>query len=112
MAVRTNRLWAVANILSGPAVTVFTCPAARTCIVKDLALQNVGGASTGISLSLRTPTAVVNVWRGTVASGDTAVDSGRFIVLEPGDTLEVAGLAAGASVRSAGFGTMLLGEPS
>lgn len=109
MPVRTDRLWAVTGIVSGPAVTVLTCPTDQTIIVKDFTLQNVGGSSTGISLTLRTSTATVNVFRGTIASGDTTVERERFVVLTPGDSLEVAGLAAGASVRSAGFGSRLAG---
>lgn len=111
MAVRSNRLWATGNLTGGGPHALVTCPADRTIIVKDLTVQNVSAATQAVSITLRTPSAALNVWRGDVASGVTAVDRDRFVVLEPGDSLELGGPAAGSSVRTAGFGSMLAGAP-
>lgn len=88
MTVRTALL--AANS-SGPANTVnviYTCPVGKTTIVKDIRLTGNANPSCTYSLIARSGPRFIYLLKGTIAIDATPSAQG-FIVLEPGDTLQV-----------------------
>lgn len=106
MAVRTLQLGAIKA--TATLATIYTCPAGRTAIVKELAL---GKGATG------SVTATVTVLRGAVAYfvavvtmsnlGGQAVHQDRWFVMEPGDVLRA--VTDGVTVDVWVSGTELVG---
>lgn len=109
MPVRSKRLWlgAQATLLGSVA---YTCPPGETAIVKDLVLYNSTGTpiDTVVGINGTAPQNVIH--RVTVPNGGTVVLSDRFVVLHPGDTVRLVGVAAGVFVS--GFGAELAGVAS
>ena len=88
MPVRSNRFFA-GNTLPVSAIhTVYTCPAGKTAIVKDVRVSSAGSSvSRAVVIALSGGQAISLL---DAAVGTTAVLSVLgFIVLEPGDQLQV-----------------------
>jgi hypothetical protein len=73
---------------------MYTAPAGRTAIVKDLRICNVTGAGTSTILAVHSGAHFCNLFIGTLGASSVAVLSPAFIVLEPGDELLVNAQAA------------------
>ena len=106
MAVRTKELGASAFTGSAP-VTLYTCPAGATAIVKDIALF----ATTAITAYVQVVRGSLSarVLSGAVTAGGSLVSSGRFIVLEPGDVLQVHSTSSGITATAWVSGSQLDG---
>lgn len=106
MAVRSARLYGPLTVGAGPTV-VYTCPAGKTAIFKDLSFTNTSLLAQTVTLYINGNSAGQAVHSQSVAGGSTLVLTGRFIVLEPGDTLRVG--YSGTGGASSGSGAELQG---
>lgn len=89
MPVRTKELGAVRSAAVATKLTVYTCPADMTAIVKDAAYWNGSAIGQALVLSITRGGVEFYVWAQTLASNEVLVDTPRFIVLEPGDVLSL-----------------------
>lgn len=88
MAVRSGRLAHGFSGAAGASVTIYTCPAGRTAIVKDIRLNGrADPSSTYIFFSASGP-GLVYLATGTL-NLNAVVSLQGFIVLEPGDRLGI-----------------------
>lgn len=88
MAVRTKELGAQRGATANVAVTLYTCPTGRTAIVKDSKVLMVG-ACTYTMWILRGGFSH-QIARRTVTATTLDALQGLFVVLEPGDVLQMA----------------------
>lgn len=110
MAVRTRQLAAGQGAASTSPTNVFTIPADRTAIVKDIVLQNVSGASAAVNVGLLVGGQPVPLWVGTMAHAAVQTLQERFVVMHEGDTLYVTCSPSG-NLRWLISGTLLFGDP-
>ncbi len=91
MAVRTKQLANDKVTSGGSANVVYTAPAGRTAIVKDIVLDNTGSTAVVASLFVQNTghTAACDIVAGSVLGGSQMTSTGRFVVLEPLDELWV-----------------------
>lgn len=106
MAVRTKRLFGPSSVGTS-AATVYTCPAGKTAVIKQVSHFNTGVVNQAVSIGINgtggaSLVAVVN----TAASSATQL-AGQFIVLQPGDTLRAVANAGTATLT--GYGAELEG---
>lgn len=106
MAVRSKRLWGPVSI-GASHVTLYTCPAGRTAIIKQLNAVNVGLATSSYQLRLNGTTASQNIAAASIAAGADEARFDRYIVLGPGDVLRMIGTTV--AIISSGFGVELDG---
>lgn len=124
MAVRSRRLGAASAAGGGGGVTatVFTCPADRTAIVKDLRVfctANTAVGSTNVQLDvLLSGVTSRTIWRTTVGPASTGVlypvttgDASPWVVLQETDVLRLT-VPAGLTVQCYASGTLLEGDPA
>lgn len=86
MTTRTSRL-AVGISTTGAVVTVYTCPAGKTAIVKDIRLYagaSVSRAVVALGSGVRLPSVLDEA-----ITGPGVAQKQGFMVLEPGDTIRV-----------------------
>lgn len=88
MAVRTKELGNVVG-QAGTPTTIYTVPAGRTAIVKDLTIAIRTSTATIVVEAVRGGTAMRIFSGANTAADQTIVSSGRFVVLEAGDSLRV-----------------------
>lgn len=88
MAVRTALLARGQSGAANALVTVYTCPAGKTAIVKDVRMLSAGDPVTNAIVRLTSGSALMHVIDGPLVVGDPVVAQG-FIVLEPGDQIKV-----------------------
>lgn len=112
MAVRSKALAHGQQLVPAAGVSIFTCPAGRTAIVKDVVLTNNTGASSNLTLQLRRAGVSIGVLRDAVADASRLASSGRYIVVEPGDELRVVSSVAAGTVGWTVHGALLLGIPA
>lgn len=94
--VRTKELGSAAGVIN-VVQTLYTTPAGRTAIVKEISTAaRTGAANVSVDV-LRGATAVV-VWSGVLTAGAWLGSGPRFLVLEPGDVLR--------AIRSSGTGVL------
>lgn len=86
MTTRTSRL-AVGNSTTSAVVVVYTCPAGKTAIVKDVRLYAGSSVGRAVFLARHSGTDVSIIDEPMTASSVTQKQG--FIVLEPGDQLAV-----------------------
>lgn len=95
--------------------TIYTCPAGRTAIIKELSVQNMSGRALGMGLGLRRGVQTVQLeWTSGVASQSGLRWRGAFHVLQSGDQLLVyqwSTTNAAANVQVAVSGALLIGDP-
>lgn len=87
MTVRTKELGRLAAIGDATARTIYTCPAGRTAIVKDVAYYTT--STTVIRVGVKRAGVVANVWSGKGPTSESSLPRAVWVVLEPGDELEV-----------------------
>lgn len=107
MAVRSNRLAGPVSV-SGSA-SVFTVPAGRTAIVKQISIVNFGAGSSTVTLYLNGTASGDALDRRSVGAGTTFHVIDIWWVFEPGDVMWV-GASAAATVSV--HGALLEGAPS
>lgn len=106
MAVRSKRLWGPTTV-STSAVTLYTCPAGETAIIKQVSHFNTGVVQQAVSLGINgTGNGQLVVVMSTAATSTTNLLE-QFIVLHPGDTLRAIANAGNATVT--GYGAELEG---
>jgi len=112
VAVRTKQLFNGRQAAGGAIETKYTCPAARTAIVKDWTITNEGTVAVTVGVTVRNAAATEEGWLmlQSVLGGAAVTVSPRFAVLEPGDELRVfaSSIATGA-VKSVISGSELDG---
>lgn len=101
MAVRTKKLAAGQLSTLNAFVTVFTCPAGRTAIVKDLRSANTGPAQTLIIWAASSGPSQTRLISQTVDVGSPAFAQ-VYVVLEPGDELRLIGTAGSVTYHVSG----------
>lgn len=101
MPVRSKRLWGPTVVGTGP-VTLYTCPADETAIVKTLSYVNNAALSNLVVLRLNGNTNAVAVDRVTLAGNEAIVRDSLFLVLHPGDVLSAIGTQASAVLTGSG----------
>jgi hypothetical protein len=112
MPVRTTTLAHYDAVPAGTTIDLYTCPADETAILKDATVMNLTGGARDIGLSVRRATARAQIaWQPAMANLAVLTVSGRFIVLRPGDVLELfVGVGAGTGkVRAGAWGSELEG---
>lgn len=111
MATRTRRL-AIHSAAAATADTVvYTCPADKTAIIKQVAFQNASGGSQVMTWLLRSAGITMQVLAVTLADGAVSQTPGLFFVLHPGDELRVRCSSAGGTIRASAHGSQLAGAP-
>lgn len=85
VAVRSARL-AAGNAPAGT-TTLFTVPAGKTFIVKDIRAANTSGANTNFIITATSGTNFCWLLQGVAAVNQTYSVTPTFLVLEPGDQL-------------------------
>jgi hypothetical protein len=94
--VRTQRLAVGNSAATGVTQTVYVCPAGRTAIVKDIRLNWMQGGDLANSLvAIGSGPTFLFLFKGTVTAGGVAVLQRDFVVLEPGDRIDVRSDTAG-----------------
>lgn len=118
MAVRSRRLGhtSVATVGAGATTTIFTVPANRTAIVKDLHIAVTAATTPPVALTvsvLLASSASRRLWADAVNVGtrEPWAQSEPWIVLEEGDSLQIAQPAA-CTVQTYCSGALLDGDPS
>lgn len=111
MAVRSRGLAHVNGTAGGVATTLFTVPAGRTAIVREIVLRNRGATAATLSVFVRRSSVTISVARRTLASQEVAEITGRALVLEPFDDLQVVASAEGTLYSLSASGSLLLGAP-
>lgn len=89
MAVRTKRL---ADGVSGPhdvTKRVYTCPAGRTAIVKDMRWSNLFGGATQTVWAVESGPRTTNLYFATTTAGGVPASLTCYVVLAPGESLVV-----------------------
>lgn len=104
MAVRSTKLWQTNSITTDPS-TVYTVPTGRTAVVRSATLMNLGAVAVIASLRIGS----VAWWLVTVPAATTVAVP--YHVVNPGEVVSVTGATAATPLRSAGFGSLLLGAP-
>lgn len=110
MAVRSRRLCAYLGATVTGGTVVYTCPADRVAVVKDLTVWNASGAVSVVTVILRTGGSPFGVVRESLAVDARLTQLGRFLVLHEGDELRLAvsaGTTTGGIVAS---GALLAGD--
>nr|CRY93621.1 hypothetical protein [uncultured prokaryote] len=97
MAVRTARLAFGQTGSAGVTSTLYTCPAGKTAIVKDLRLSQSGASSVSTILATSSGAKFCNLLIDTIPVNGTRVFQG-FIVLEPGDSIVINASTAGGVI--------------
>lgn len=100
MSVRTKRL-AVGSSTDAVFKTIYTCPAGRTAIVKDARMQALGAGNTRAIISVRSGSVAVYIFDVALQAGQFQA-TGLFIVLEPGDDMQVYTTGFNANYRVSG----------
>lgn len=95
MAVRTLQLGEARGNIPPAAITVYTCPAGKTAIIKDVQVQN-GTATTSFLLILRGGVQYPVV-KHVTTTALVAASFVRWTVMEPGDVLQALWLSNDAS---------------
>lgn len=109
MAVRSARLWhPTYPAASGGGTTLYTCPSGVTALIKDLNFVNSGSSTATIKLCVNSLVASQALFWNLSMAANTHTNQGRFIVLEPGDTI-VALLSVANTISCAGYGAELDG---
>ena len=106
MGVRSKRLWGPTTVGTSH-VTLYTCPAEETALIKTLAVANAYALTNTVTFKLNGTGGAQSLWTEDVPSGKGFIIPELFIVLNPGDTFRA--LATGASVFITGFGAELEG---
>lgn len=108
MAVRSRRLWGPLLHVAGTTTSAYIVPAGRTAVLRSLVIANTAGS--GAVVVIITPSGGTAV--GLISISMSAPSDRELFdwVLNPGDTLSI-NPAAGMSVRTAGFGSLLEGAP-
>lgn len=89
MAVRTARLAAGSTGTASVTVTVYTCPAGKTAIVKTIWFSNAtGSANSTIVAAVSGPT-ITNIYVDSLAASNGLKLLEPYLVLEPGDSLVI-----------------------
>lgn len=111
MAVRT-RVLALATITSGGAVKdVYTVPAGRTAIVKEVSVENATGATAVVQLWVRRSAVQIPFAAQSALAGALATWGPREWAFNPGDVLQAFVPGAVVNCRVYVAGALLLGEP-
>lgn len=105
MAVRTNLLCAAVSI-NGAFTTRYTCPAGRTAILKDVVMTATGAGNTRAVVAVNSGALAVYIIDEAIGAGIRHLKS-LWIVLEPGDTIQL--FSTGATFNARCSGTELLG---
>lgn len=74
---------------TGVYTTVYTCPQGKTAIVKDLRSGNDGSVQAFIIWSVLSGPVRTRLILTVANAGDTSFAAGLFVVLEPGDQLQL-----------------------
>lgn len=106
MTVRTARLFAATSNPSATTNTVYTCPAGRTTILKDLRVVTSAGTPTSGIVMLTSGGVDVSIIKRAWGANDVEERQG-FMVLEPGDRIRV--FAATGELKLWGSGSELDG---
>lgn len=85
--VRTKRL-AVGSSIDATFKTIYTCPAGKTAIVKDVRVQALGAGNTRAIVSVNSGPTANYLLDQALGQGQAQV-IGLFIVLQPGDFMQV-----------------------
>lgn len=101
MAVRSNRFFAGNTLPVSVVHDVYTCPAGKTAILKDIRVCSNGSAVTRCVVIVLSGGAAISLVDSAVAALQTIAVQG-FIVLEPGDKMQVYSEGAGARVWLSG----------
>lgn len=88
MPVRTARLAHGLSTAANVTENVYTCPAGRTAIVKEISVQASGPGDRDWGFFVLSGPLSVTVANGHFTGGGQAAHSGHFLVLEPGDKLQ------------------------
>lgn len=88
MSVRSARLAFGVSGTANTNNTIYTCPAGKTAVVKDVRVVGRAAGSTNYLLASSSGPTFTYLVAGALASGAVASTTG-FIVLEPGDRLVV-----------------------
>lgn len=98
MTVRTARLAAGNSGAAAAQLTMYTCPAGRTAIIKDLRFaKNLTSGPEYLFVTLRTGAVTVGLFNLVVGDGQTVVAFAQpWVVLEPGDFIRIFSNTAGA----------------
>lgn len=106
MAVRSARLAAGTSGTLGTETTLYTCPAGRTALLKDVRVSVAASGNTRTVLWLQSGAVRVSLVDKPMSEFET-VERVGFMVLEPGDQLRV--FASGAQARVWASGAELVG---
>ena len=101
MPVRSNRFARGATTV-GSTVRVYTVPAGKTAIVKDVVLWGFVGGVSRFALYAVSGAAQVAIVDQAIGGFQSARFSGLFVVLEPGDSLQVFSQGAAAQFWTSG----------
>lgn len=89
MGVRSVSLCQGNSSPAGTLFTVYTCPAGRTAIVKDIRLSEAAGATTRCVVQAVSGAQQVHIVETNLSANAAYRETGAFVVLEPGDELKV-----------------------
>lgn len=88
MPVRSARLAVGLSGAGASQKTVYTCPAGRTAVLKDVRLVGRSDPAQPVTLYMVSGPTLVYLVRASLAANQTAAAQG-FVVLEPGDQLNI-----------------------
>lgn len=88
MAVRSALLARGQSGAANALVTVYTCPAGKTALVKDVRMLSAGDPVTNAIVRITSGPALMHLIDGPLVVGDPVAVQG-FVVLEPGDRIQV-----------------------
>lgn len=95
MPVRTARLAVGASGAADTVKQIYTCPAGRTAIIKDVRLASVVTGGQQTAMSLNSGPTFVTVLNGSVPQNAFSITPTPYWVLEPGDHLDILTPTAG-----------------
>lgn len=88
MPVRTLQIAIARNLATGVVNVLYTVPANKTLIVKDVRITNPSGSLGDANLAVRRAGVVTSVMRAAgIPATSTVERTAMFVVLEPGDEL-------------------------
>jgi len=106
MAVRTARLFGPITTTASPQ-TLYTCPSGVTAIIKNISVASDSASSITCDVFINGSAWANYIFRQVVPTKVAVVVNNLFLVLEPGDTLQVKSSASFATWS--GHGTELQG---
>lgn len=109
--VRSRRLWGPTTIAGLATVSVYTVPGDRVAIVRSQTLSNLAPAAAQYTVRIDPAGAgaAAIVWHGTVPGlGSVSIP---YMIVEEGDQITVTNTAGAGQMTSAGFGSLLDGDP-